>query len=205
MSCPATAACALPAERSAAPAGAPERLIVMVSGAPAAGKSTLAARLAPALGLPLIRKDDIKETLADALDGPDGDLAFSRRLGGAAMEVLWRLAAHCPATVIEANFRPASDYERERLRGLAARIVEVYCACPPEELARRFAARARTAHRAHPLRTLPADLLAEYGRPMGVGKVVEVDTSGSVDLGGLLRRLAPMIGRRSVSLDSQRC
>ena len=46
------------------------RLIVLVSGAPAAGKTTLAIGLATALRLPL--KDD---ALVDALDGPARDLA----------------------------------------------------------------------------------------------------------------------------------
>lgn len=45
----------------------------MVSGAPAAGKSTLARALAPRLGLPLISQDDIKETLFDALAPPAAD------------------------------------------------------------------------------------------------------------------------------------
>jgi len=31
--------------------------------------------------------------------------------------------------VIEANFRPYSEYEREKLSALAAHPVEVYCAC----------------------------------------------------------------------------
>ena len=38
-----------------------------------------------------------------------------------------------PAPVIEANFRPQSDYERQRLGALRARIVEVYCDCPPSQ------------------------------------------------------------------------
>jgi hypothetical protein len=61
----------------------------------------------------------------DAFGAPEADRAWSRRLGGAAMELLWALAADAPAVVIEANFRPRSDYERAKLSGLAARPVEV--------------------------------------------------------------------------------
>jgi predicted kinase len=172
-------------------------LIVLVSGAPAAGKTTLATALAAALELPLICKDDIKddikETLVDALEGPADDLLWSRRVGGAAMEVLWRLAGRCPAVVLEANFRPHSRYEQARLRRLEALVIEVHCVCPADELARRFAARAPTAHRAHPLTALPADLLAEYDRPMGIGPVIEVDTTGSVDVSAVLARLTGLI------------
>src|SRR5580692_766913 len=65
------------------------RRLVYVSGAPAAGKSSLAGPLAGELGFTLITKDTLKETLHDALDAPEPDLAWSRRLGGAAMELLW--------------------------------------------------------------------------------------------------------------------
>jgi hypothetical protein len=79
---------------------------VYVSGAPGSGKSSLAVPLAAELGYPLLAKDRIKETLHDALGAPEPDRAWSRRLGGAAMELLWALAADAPAVVIEANFRP---------------------------------------------------------------------------------------------------
>jgi len=170
-----------------------DRLIVLVSGAPAAGKTTLATALAASLRLPLISKDDLKETLFDALDGPTGDLARSRRLGGAAMQLLWRLAERCPAAVVEATFRARSEYEQARLRQLQATIIEVHCACPADELARRFAVRARTAHPAHPLQALSADLIAELDQPMGGDVVIEVDTSQPVDVTALTARITALI------------
>jgi predicted ATPase len=62
------------------------RKLVYVSGAPGSGKTSLAVPLAAALGYALLAKDRIKETLHDALGAPGPDLAWSRRLGGAAME-----------------------------------------------------------------------------------------------------------------------
>lgn len=164
------------------------RRLVLVSGAPGSGKSTLARPLATRLGFPLISKDVIKETLVDALGDNDGDLAASRRLGGAAMELLWALAACAPAAVLEANFRPRSSYEHDKILSLGGTLVEVYCVCGPEETARRFAARAATLdhHRgAHPLKALTPELLAEYDRPMGLGAVIEVDTTAPVDIEAL--------------------
>src|SRR5690242_10633870 len=96
------------------------RRLVYVSGAPGSGKTSLAVPLAAELGYALISKDWIKETLHEALGAPEPDLTWSRRLGGAAMELLWALAADAPAVVIEANFRPDSQYERAKLSGLAA-------------------------------------------------------------------------------------
>ncbi|MFZ0546980.1 MAG: AAA family ATPase, partial [Candidatus Promineifilaceae bacterium] len=86
--------------------------IVLVSGAPGVGKTTLAVPLARALGFTLITKDDIKETLYEALDGRPDDAAFSRKIGVAAWEVLWKLASRAPQVVLEANFRPNNTVER---------------------------------------------------------------------------------------------
>jgi predicted kinase len=83
--------------------------IVIVSGPPCTGKSTLAERLAGDLGLPFFSKDRIKEPLFDALGW--SDRAWSRRLGAAALDILFMLAeteltAH-RSFLLEGNFRPA--------------------------------------------------------------------------------------------------
>ena len=159
------------------------RRLVYVSGAPGSGKTSLAVPLAAELGYPLLAKDRIKETLHDALGAPEPDLAWSRRLGGAAMELLWALAADAPAVVIEANFRPRSDYERAKLSALAAQPVEVHCACPPEVAVQRYNARAT--HPVHVVTTLQPEQMAEYDRPVGIGALVTVDTTVPVDPGAV--------------------
>lgn len=160
-----------------------------MSGPPGAGKTALAVPLAARLGFPLLAKDPIKEAVWDALEPPAGDLAWSRRVGGAAMDVLWTVAASCPSAVLEANFRPHSAYERSRLTALGARMVEVYCACSPEEVLRRYAARGPHRHPTHVLGEITPEYLAQFDRPMGLGPVIEVDTERAVELEDVVRRV----------------
>ncbi len=97
------------------------------------------------------------------------------------------LAGLAPSALLEANFRPHSSYERSRIAALSARVVEIYCWCPPELASRRYAQRASdpSHHRAHVLPTLSAERLAEFDRPVAIGEVLRLDTSGPVDLGSL--------------------
>jgi predicted kinase len=169
-------------------------VVVYVSGAPGAGKSTVANALAGRLGYPLLTKDALKETLYDSVPRPEGvdPLTWSRTLGGAAMELLWQLAAQPTSVLLEANFRPRSEYERRRLLGLGRPLVEVHCSCPPEVAADRYAARSRSGDRrldVHPLTELTGDLLAEFDGPVGLGSLVTVGTSAGFSVDDIARRV----------------
>ena len=83
---------------------------ILVTGIPAAGKSTLAGRLADALALPLLQKDAIKEILFD-------DLGFRSReekvkLGVASMDIMYHMAGRLMALgqpfILENNFEDVS-------------------------------------------------------------------------------------------------
>ena len=154
--------------------------MVLVTGPPAAGKTTLAGPLAAALGLPLIAKDLIKEALFDALG--TGDRAWSRRLGAASFEVLYAVASTLPAVVLDANLGPEAG---PRLRAPDADLIEVFCRCPPEEVERRFAARAPRRHPGHVDHQLAPEVKAALAGGIGPlrlgGPVLEVDSARPVD------------------------
>jgi hypothetical protein len=153
--------------------------------------------------MPFISKDDIKENLFDSLRGnpqesgrsrrgrtPVGkllELRTSRQLGGAAMNLLWRLAANCPSAVLEANFRSQSDYELQRVTELCQQPVEVYCRVPPDLAARRYTERGARPdrHPVHVVRSITADALAQFQEPFNLGPVLEVDTTAPVDVAAL--------------------
>ncbi len=169
----------------------PEQSFLLITGAPASGKSSLARFLAASLpDFALISKDALKEALHDTLaaelcsgDAESASLALSRRLSGAAMELLWTVARGCPRVILEANFRPHSAHERERIAALPGRKLELYCHCRPKEAMRRFALRAgrHQRHPAHSLQTMSAEMLAEYNQPVGICPVIPVNTNRPVN------------------------
>lgn len=177
------------------------RCIVLVSGPPASGKTTIARPLAHALAFALLTKDDIKESLFTSLNGPGGDVGFSRRLSAAAMDLLWALAPHCPQVVLEANFRTRDPHEREKLRELIAapdtQLVEVCCTLPLPEAARRFAERARLdlRHPAHALQKMSPEQLSAYEGPFALGPVITIDTQHPVEIPALVRQVRDAIHR----------
>ena len=168
--------------------GWPPGWYVVVSGPPGSGKTTLATALAPALGLPLIAKDTVKEALMTVLPVPD--VATSRMIGTASVAAVLAVAAQSPGAVLE------SVWHRSRsLAGLArlpGNIVEVFCGCDPAVAAQRYARRAGTRAAGH----LDAERRAgelwndEVARPVAGGwPVIEVDTTAPVELSPLIARI----------------
>lgn len=164
--------------------------LIVVSGLPASGKSTVGAALADRLGVALIDKDDILESLFDALGCEDDEQR--RRLSRAADDVLVQVAARAGSAVL-VNWWRADVIDR--LRAIGEPMVEVRCSCPPELAAARFARRRR--HPGHlddregpqaragraALFTTP---LLDFG--LDGGKLV-VDTSTAVDVDRLIGQL----------------
>ncbi|MGO9659933.1 MAG: hypothetical protein ACLQVK_03455 [Acidimicrobiales bacterium] len=171
-------------------------VFVVVDGAPASRKSTLAPQIAQALRLPLLAKDTIKDALMAVV--PPADVEQSRQLGRAAVEVMLALAAASPVGAVrESNFyRSRATVELRRLPGL---VVEVFCRCSCEVARDRYRRRAGTRDAGHfdTLRTDDELWNEEFADPIAVGwPVIEVNTGVEVDAASVVaavRAVAPGI------------
>ena len=167
-------------------------LLVVVTGMPSSGKSTVAEGLARRLRLPLIAKDEIKESLYESLGA--GDLSTSAALGGAAYALIFTLARTMlgsgASVIVEANF--FRDQEPEFAGLPEHRLVQLHCAAPLAILLKRYANRSRHAghHDAEKINELPARFESGVHDALNLpGDLIELDTIQPVDLDALADRI----------------
>jgi predicted kinase len=179
-------------------------LLVIVTGAPATGKTTIARSLAKEMGLPLVSKDAIKEELYDNLE--DADPSDSHRLGYAAIKLMFSwvrtmLEANV-SMILESNFhRTHSTDDLEALFAIS-RPVLVQCDAPTRHAIDRYIARSEKGER-HPVHDdanrvdeLRADLeRGEYDLRMLNAPSITIDTSENEDpdIGDLARRIRALV------------
>jgi len=138
--------------------------------------------------LPLLMRDELKETLYDTLGVPDA--AGSRQYGGASYELLYvvarRLLGAGVGAIVESNF--GRGWTEPQVRPLAemARSVIVHCATrDPEDTVRRYQERAARGerhlghHDASAVGRLREGLSVGRYEPMEIpARVIRVDTTG---------------------------
>jgi predicted kinase len=181
-------------------------LLLIITGAPGAGKTTLGRRLARDLRLPMLSKDDIKESLFDSLGW--GDAEWGSRLGVASFQLLHRfleieLEAGRPL-IVEGNFQPAASTARfaALLESRPFQPFQLLCAADPGAVLERYGRRWERGER-HPGHNDPqqvgrlAALLAAraYGFMELPGPRREVDTTTreSVNYEGVLAAIRPLL------------
>lgn len=172
--------------------------LIIVTGLPCTGKTTLARRLALFFDLPLIYKDAIKESLFDLFGS--GSLSRSQALSSLTYQVMFRMLAEYLAAgeslVVESNFtRPEHtrmflDLKREH----PFEPRQVLCYARGELLVERFRRRKRHAGHLDELlyQELEAQLLEGRCQPLDIGgRLVEIDTSDfeQVDFEGICKEL----------------
>lgn len=166
----------------------PERLtwvpvFVLVGGWPGSGKSTLSTLLATGFDLPLLAKDVVKQALMDH-EGLPTDVGASRRMGERAVVALLHTARHLDGAVIDSTWRP---YTRPLVEQMSGRKVEVRCVVPRRLAEERY--RARPARAGHFDAERVDEELWQPVPPLGVGPLLEVDTSRPVDVPDLVARI----------------
>lgn len=190
-------------------------LLVVVTGSPASGKSTLAEKLSESMRLPLLAKDAFKEEIYDNLEGAAP--ADSHRLGFVAVRLMhsWskRLLEKGVSLVLESNFkRSLSLPDLESLFALSQPVV-VQCVAPRDEVVDRYVERSEEGER-HPVHDdanhvdeLRHDLeKGEYDMRVLDVPVITVDTSieGGVDIEALIHRIRSTREARSAGSSIRR-
>jgi predicted kinase len=155
---------------------------VLLSGYPASGKSTLAAQLASELGFALISKDEILAVIFATLSGQPGDQSLVLRSGQAAWAVFWHLASRCPDVVLDTNLKFADPHERAQIASLTGAIVEVRCEIPLKLAQGRYAERVKLRPDAQRFSELTEERAGQYAQPIGVGTLLQIDTTAPVDV-----------------------
>ena len=174
---------------------------VVISGLPGSGKSTLARQLAPALGLPVLDKDDILERLFDQKG--TGNREWRRSLSRESDAILQQEAATSEGAVLVSHWRMAGMAEAsgtpiDWLPSLAAPIVHLHCVCPPVEAARRFRQRAR--HAGHLDNPDSADSILQLASlaPPDLGPRIDVDTTAGTGLDALVAEILRLVAQAPI-------
>ncbi|HEU5161029.1 MAG TPA: AAA family ATPase [Streptosporangiaceae bacterium] len=161
--------------------------LAVVGGLPGTGKSTVAAALADRLGATLLASDRIRKELAGlAPEAPAGaaygagiyTAEWTRRCYEALLRRAEMLLARGETVIVDASFTAARDREAVAALGrrLAADVINLRCATPADQAARRLRTRPRDVSDADPA---IAARMAESAEPWP--EAVTIDTSGAVE------------------------
>jgi predicted kinase len=157
-------------------------LLVVVTGAPASGKTDVAERLAESLRIPFVVKDTFKETLYETIGSNDG---LEETIDRSALAILFRVVeaqlAAGVAVVAESNFDSSTDPEpfRRICAERPVRIVQIHCRRDEDVLLERFARRAASGERHPGHRDRPADV-DEVRRDLEAGRWDPLDLPGTL-------------------------
>ena len=128
-------------------------ILIIVSGPPSTGKTTLAQAISQKFNLPLIAKDTLKELLFDTIGWQDR--AWSKRLGSASFALIHYFLDTFMVTqqplIVEGNFKPEFESVEmiSRLHKFNYSAIQIMCSCDGKILFERFKKRSESGER-HP-------------------------------------------------------
>lgn len=176
--------------------------IIIVTGRPAAGKSTLARWLSQELKLPFVSKDNIREELFDRWGWKDRK--WAQELGKASVDMMFyfaqaELAVGHSIITDNAFYPPVSSPRFQALKEkYHAESIQIVCNSDRDTLFQRFTSRANSGSR-HPghgdqdvLEELYANLADKTSQILEIGgSVIEVDTTdfAKVDYPEILKQV----------------
>ena len=117
--------------------------LIIISGHPGTGKTTLSKKVSDKLNLPLIGMDAIKEVMWDTM-GHEFDFEFSDKIGKTAFELVFHFIeaflSKGISLVVEAHFSAERNNDRfnELKKKFNVNLVQIYCNCETEALRKRF-------------------------------------------------------------------
>jgi predicted kinase len=170
--------------------------LVVVTGVPGAGKTSLSTALAERLGCAMVSLDEIKEELAlEAADTPREWLRYD-----AEAELVHRLEAFDGEAVVDIWIAPRHDTERVRdlLKPWWERMVEVRCEVPAVIAVERYVARPREWPHLPPDEETLARIrdAAAHPEALGAPRTVVVDTTRPVEIGDVVTAVRRETGAR---------
>lgn len=166
--------------------------LIIVSGAPASGKTTLAHKLSNNVQMPLFSKDVIKEHMFDVLGFSDRE--YSKKIGAASYAILYtfieELLKQKVSLITETAF--SSEYDSAIFNDLIdtynCKALQLVCNPDPKVLYSRFVHRSQSVER-HPghvdhefYKEFEEKFVMNTYIPLSInGRTIVVDTSEDVD------------------------